>query len=42
MVRRLSRCTPFLQWNKLTIQAKELEKELAALKGPDAEVRYIV
>ncbi|GIL49677.1 hypothetical protein Vafri_5995 [Volvox africanus] len=39
MVRRLSRCTPFQQWNKLTIQAKTIEKEMATLKGPDAEAK---
>ncbi|GLC34831.1 NEDD4 E3 ubiquitin-protein ligase [Pleodorina starrii] len=39
MVRRLSRCAPFLEWNKLTIQAKEMEKELATLKGADAEAK---
>ncbi|EFJ45335.1 radial spoke protein 5 [Volvox carteri f. nagariensis] len=38
LVRRLSRSTPFQQWNKLTIQAKELEKEISTLKGAEAEV----
>ncbi|GFR49624.1 hypothetical protein Agub_g11696 [Astrephomene gubernaculifera] len=39
LVRRLARCTPFLKWNQLTIQAKELELELAGLKGAEAEAK---
>lgn len=39
LVRRLAKTAPFRKWNELTIQAKQLEQEVAGLKGPDAEVR---
>ncbi|PNW76202.1 hypothetical protein CHLRE_12g544000v5 [Chlamydomonas reinhardtii] len=39
LVRRLAKTAPFRKWNELTIQAKQLEQEVAGLKGPDAEAK---
>ncbi|KAG2433807.1 hypothetical protein HXX76_008165 [Chlamydomonas incerta] len=39
LARRLAKTAPFQKWNELTIQAKELEQEIAGLKGPDAEAK---
>ncbi|KAG2484363.1 hypothetical protein HYH03_016782 [Edaphochlamys debaryana] len=39
LVRRLAKSAPFQKWNELTIQAKQLETELAGLKGADAEAK---
>ncbi|KXZ53326.1 hypothetical protein GPECTOR_7g1220 [Gonium pectorale] len=39
LVRRLARCTPFIKWNELTVQVRELETELTGLKGSEAEAK---